>query len=363
MKKAILYISLILITALIVINPGRSISYALDSLGICYEIIIPSLFPFFVCSGLLVYSGFCNRLSKIMRPVMKPIFNINGAGAAAFVLGIISGYPLGALTACQLYEGSYLSKTETERLLAFCNNSGPLFILGSVGVSMYHSIQVGILLYISHILAAITVGILFRNYKKNSYAPPYMPIDTEQKTIGEIFQTALSNSINSILLVCGAVIFCSVISKAILDFIPVNGTLYSLILGAMEFVNGMSELSGQDMITVLKLIFSSWIVGFAGLSVHLQVMAVVAKYRLSLKPYIMGKILQGLIASLYTLILLKISKPISPVYANGSIGYSCFTASVYTILTASAVIGLYLGIAVLLFIKESGRIKKKMKNY
>ena len=361
MKKILIYIALLFITGIIILNPERSISYALDGLGICYEVIIPSLFPFFVCSGLLIYSGFCNELSKVMRPVMKPLFNINGSGAAAFVLGIISGYPLGALTACQLYEGNYLSKTETERLLAFCNNSGPLFILGSVGISMYHSLELGIMLYISHILAAVTVGIIMRCYGKNKYTPPYTPINTESKSMGEIFQTVLSNSINSILTVCGAVIFCSVLSKSFLELMPAKGVVHSVVLGAMEFVSGMSELSGQSISTVSKLMLASWIVGFAGVSVHLQVMAVVARYKLSLKPYIAGKFMHGLISALYTWILWKIFSPYCSVSATGSISYIFFTSSLYTILASAAIIGICIGVVVLLFFKESGRLKRKMK--
>ena len=306
-------------TLLILLNPQKTILFSLDSMKICYEVIIPSLFPFFVCSGLLIYSGFCTELSKLMKPIMKPLFNINGAGAAAFVLGIISGYPLGAVTACQLYEGNYLSKSETERLLAFCNNSGPLFILASVGISMYHSLKLGILLYISHILAAITVGIIMKKYKSSSYSPPYIPIDTEEKNIGEIFGTVLANSINSILTVCGSVIFCSVISKICLEYIPVKGIMHSIILGFMEFVNGISELSGQNVSTLLKLSLASLIVGFSGLSVHLQVMAIVSKYKLSLKPYIIGKILHGLLSFLYTYLLAKVSRPILPVFSSTSI--------------------------------------------
>ena len=166
MKKNIMYILIIFITFLILISPQNAIKFAREGLDLCYEMIIPSLFPFFICSGLLIYSGFAEVLTRIFTPVMLPLFRINGSGASAFVLGIISGYPLGAVTACSLYESNYLSKTETERLLAFCNNSGPLFILGSVGISLYHSPQTGWLLYIAHLLAALTVGIIFRFYNK-----------------------------------------------------------------------------------------------------------------------------------------------------------------------------------------------------
>lgn len=355
MKKIFMFAALLLPALLLIISPQKSVQYAIGSLNICYEVIIPSLFPFFVCSSLLVYSGFCNSLSQYMRFIMKPLFNVNGAGAIAFVLGLLSGYPLGAVTACQLYEGSYLSKSETERLLAFCNNSGPLFILGAVGAAMYHSVSFGIILYCSHILAAFTVGIIMRFYKKDSYTPPHMPVSTTQKSIGEIFQTSLANSVNSILTVCSAVIFVSVISKLFLEFIPVHGIFHSIVLGGFEFVNGISELSGLDISIRSKLVLSSWIVGFAGFSVHLQVMAVVARYRLSLVPYIIGKLLHGIISILYSYVIWNIFTPEKSEFMAHTVSFSFFSSSLYTIITVVFVLALCIGLGIFLYFKEKNQ--------
>lgn len=357
MKKILTYIFLIFITASIILNPAHAVNYALDSLGICYEVIIPSLFPFFVCSGLLVYSGFCDSLSRIMHPVMKPLFNVGGAGASAFVLGILSGYPLGALTACRLYEASYLSKSETERLLAFCNNSGPLFILSAVGVSMYHSLKLGIILYLSHIIAALFVGIIMRRFGKEKHNAPRLCMSTKQLSGGEIFKTVIANSLNSILTVCGVIIFVSVVSKLLLGLIPARGIFRILILGGFEFVSGLSELSKASVPMLAKLILSAWIVGFAGLSVHLQVMAVVAGHGLSLLPYILGKIIHGIVSAVTAGTLYMLFSPAPTISAATGISYSFFASSVYTaisVLSVAAVAGFLIVIA---FYKRSIHLK------
>ncbi len=362
MKKALTYTALIFLTFLIILNPTNAIGYALDGLGICYEVIIPSLFPFFVCSGLLVYSGFSDSLSKIMHPIMKPLFNIGGAGASAFVLGIMSGYPLGAVTACRLYEASYLSKSETERLLAFCNNSGPLFILGAVGVSMYHSIRLGILLYTSHILAAILVGIIMRGYKKDKHSAPRLTVSTKRMPAGEVFQTVISNSINSILTVSGVIIFVSVVSKLLLELIPATGVFHALVLGGMEFVSGISELSGINVPEIAQLMLASWVVGFAGISVHLQVMAVVAGHELSLMPYILGKLLHGILSAILTggMYLLFLPQPAAPAVAR--ISYSFFTSSLFSAVAVGAIIALVVLLFSIAIYKKALRLKSSCKN-
>lgn len=52
-------------------------------------------------------------------------------------MGIISGYPIGAKIVTEFRKNGDCSRAEAERLLAFTNNSGPLFIIGTVGVSMF----------------------------------------------------------------------------------------------------------------------------------------------------------------------------------------------------------------------------------
>lgn len=89
-----------------------------------------------------------------------------GAGAYAMLMGVISGYPIGAKIVTNFRENGMCSKEECERLLAFTNNSGPLFIIGSVGISMFYNSLIGILLFITHLLACLTVGFVFRFWKR-----------------------------------------------------------------------------------------------------------------------------------------------------------------------------------------------------
>lgn len=258
---------------------------------------------------------------------MRPVFNVSPAGSSAFILGIISGYPLGAVTAGELYRNNYLSKSEAERLLAFCNNSGPLFILASVGIALYSSIEYGIMLYVIHILASVTVGVIFRFYKRNTYHSLDAPVGTQKKSVGEIYSVSLQNALQTMLTVCGTVIFFSVISRLMLDMLPLSGLWNSLAAGVTEFVTGTVKIAGLDVNISKKLILTSIIVGFAGISVHMQVIAVIAKYQLSLIPYFLGKMLHGIIAGVYTWIYLSLH-PLSRAVFAPSMGKGFAVSSV-----------------------------------
>ena len=351
LKKIFIYMFAVGAVILLVKNASNAIVYASDALNICFEMIVPSLFPFFICSGILIYSGFCELLAKAFQFCMYPLFRVSPAGSSAFILGIVSGYPLGAVTAGELYANSYLSKTEAERLLAFCNNSGPLFILGSVGIAIYTNIRYGIALYVAHILAALTVGILFRFYGRNRHSAPPTRITSPDRSVGEIFDIALQNGIRNILTVCGAVLFFSVLSRLLLDILPLNGYASAIISGLLEFVTGTVKISGLTIPIAQKLVLTSIIVGFAGISVHAQVMAVIAKYHLSLAPYIVGKALHGLIAGLYMFIYLHFN-PITTAVFEPSMGRSFASASAFETVTAVAVVYLCVVCALGLYVRE-----------
>ena len=142
--------------------PEISAQAARDAMLLCAQTLIPSLFPFFVLSSLLIACGASELLSALLSPLMRPLFGLSGAGAAALALGLCGGYPVGARTAAELVENGALSQEEGERLLAFCNNAGPGFLLGVCGAGVFSSSRAGAALYLTHVAAALCAGLLIR---------------------------------------------------------------------------------------------------------------------------------------------------------------------------------------------------------
>lgn len=347
MKKFILSISVICIIYLILCHPDAALFYAHDSINICFEMIIPTLFPFFICSGILIHSGFCETLARLFRFCMRPLFGVNPSGSSAFILGIISGYPLGAITAGELYENNYITKTEAERLLAFCNNSGPLFILGSVGAAVYADMRIGAALYITHLLAALTVGVIFRFYRKNKTESITVPQKENYLSIGEIFNVSLQNAIRNMLTVCGAVVFFSITGRMLLDVFPLSDKAYTLFSGILEFATGTVNVAYLSAPLAEKLVLTAFVIGFAGISVHIQVIAVIAKYKFNLIPYFIGKLLHGLIAAVYMLVYLRFNPIIIESFApSASKAFAAASSieimAIVCIMTVSLVCALFL---------------------
>jgi nucleoside recognition membrane protein YjiH len=81
----------------------------------------------------------------------------------------------------------------------------------------------------------------------------------------------------------------------------------SLITGLLEITNGISLIANIHFKQIsVNVILASFLLGIGGLSVLLQVWSIVSKSDLSIKPYILGKLLQGILAAFYTYLMISI---------------------------------------------------------
>lgn len=336
--KKLFYAAVLTLTGLILFRAEAIMNHTKETLIMCFNIIIPSLFPFFVCSSLLIYSGFGTVIAKYAEKIMRPLFNVAPAGAAALVVGIISGFPSGAICTADLYASGNLSEIEAERLLAFCNNSGPLFIIGSVGIAIYSSPLLGAVLYAVHIMSSLIVGVIFSNYGKSRHNSPPTAVNTKEFTLSQSVSESIRTASKNILTVCFSIIFFAPIAQTVLELIPMSRFSDAVLSGIFEFSSGILKISQIDDSMIKKLAITSFILGFSGISVHLQVMAVTSKSDLSLKPYFLGKILHAFLSAfICALIMLLLNA--KPVFSGSSAVLSAgfMSTSLFVIISAAAI--------------------------
>ena len=130
-----------------------------EGIDLCLRAVIPSLFPFFAVSSLLVSLGAADGAGRVLARPFRRLFRCGGAGCAALLLGLIGGYPVGARTAAALVRQGALTPQEGGRLLTFCNNAGPAFAVGVAGVTVFSSGRIGVYLYLIHVTAALAAGL------------------------------------------------------------------------------------------------------------------------------------------------------------------------------------------------------------
>ena len=265
---------------MLILDGKNAIRGASDAIELCLTALIPSLFPFFMLSNLLIGSLYGQTL-PFLRPLTR-MCKIPDGAESLLLIGLLGGYPVGAQNIATSYQHGYLNHTNAVRMLAFCNNAGPAFIFGILS-AVFTQKSTCFLLWAVHIASAFFVGI---------FLPGGSPYEQTSPQSTEVAVTdALSHSIKAMSLVCGWVIIMRIIltfmQRWFLWLFPIP--MQVIISGFLELSNGciyLTEVPSEG----LRFMIASAMLAIGGVCVTLQTASVASS--LSLASYIPGKILQ-----------------------------------------------------------------------
>ena len=262
---------------------------ASDALRFCAASVIPSLFPFLVVTGLLMSLGFGAWASPMLSPLMA-LYRLPGAAGSALLLGFLGGHPLGAKAAADLYRLGLLTKGEAERLLTFCNNLSPAFLLSVLGLGVFHSARAGILLLLIHILSALLTGLCFRGRAAPQRETP-PPLSDAPTAFFPAFADAVGDAAAAMLRVCAFVVFFSVLARPVRAW---DSPAAAPLVGALELFSLTPMLTPDAH----GFILASACAGWGGASALGQTAATLENTGLSMRPCLLGKLVQALLSGM-----------------------------------------------------------------
>ncbi len=76
--------------------PQAALQASIRGLNIWWEVVFPSLLPFFIIAELLISIGVVKFIGVILEPLMRPLFRVPGIGGFVWAMGMASGFPAGA---------------------------------------------------------------------------------------------------------------------------------------------------------------------------------------------------------------------------------------------------------------------------
>ena len=362
--SVIFTLALSLAFLLFLLRSDIAIDYMKIGLKLCVETVIPSLFPFMVVSSLMVSSGVGTR---ICRPLIYPsrlLLGISECSACAALLGNACGLPVGAKVLCKMYDEGKISKRELEGVLALSNNPGSGFVISAVGISLFGSVKIGIILYVSLILSALIVGMISRFSIRDSKAKitgSSIVLKTDSKNdFAGMFTSAVHDSALSMLSVCAMIAFFSsfvgCVGATLVRF-GVPQTPIALISSVFEVSGGVSALSILPKSCALVLTAAA--LGWSGLSVHFQVISLCSGRGISFKRYFLSKIAQSLLSAALIAIFMRIAPISKDVFADSAyplLHKDIFSSAALFWCVISAAVALSGAIC---FIGKSKKIKKR----
>lgn len=301
---------------LLLLAPSEASAGAQRGLSVCAGVIVPSLFPFLLLSSYLTAMGLPAALGKLAAPLLSRL-SLPAVSAAPFLLGLCGGYPAGASAVAALVRSGALTPEEGARLLPCCNNTGPGFLIGVAGAAVFGSVRLGALLYLSHVLAALTLLLLSGRRRAASVCVPTVPAPR----LGSVsaFPACVSGAAETTLHICGYVVFFSVLT-ALLQSVGLISALagamalrfgmelrvcLALLSGLLELGSGVAALRGAAP-TPANLALAAFLLGFGGLAVHAQTLYAVSGTQIKCARHFAGRIIHGLLSAVYVLFFLAL---------------------------------------------------------
>ena len=285
-----------------------------EGLRLSVSVLIPSLFPFFICVNLTSALGLTGVLARVFAPVMRRMFHVSGAGCTAVLCGAAGGYPSGAQCVAALYREGQLSRAEAEYLLLFCNNAGPAFLFGAVGTVLGIGMTGCLLLWGIHLLSALVIGLVNRPKEAPNAALPHVQRANASGAVVEAVRSAGQAVLQITMFVAAFSVLARLLTMAAAHILP-DGVC-TVLTGMLELSGGIAALANLPIALRWKLALASFFLGFGGLCVWMQTQAVLAPAGLSGCGMLLAKLAQGLLAALITFFL----APLLPETVTASAG-------------------------------------------
>jgi Uncharacterized protein conserved in bacteria len=312
-NKAITIITTFTFLLVLFLFPVSAFTGAKNGLLLWFQTVLPTLLPFVILSNLIVALDLTSYITLFFYPLFKKIFGVSKYGSYPIVIGMLSGYPLGAKTCADLVKTNQISKGEGQFLLSLCNNASPMFITSYIGMQCLGIKNNQYLLLVIIYLSTIINAFLYRlnekivcKFQKNSLYHPsnYSTVTanskTDTRTTFQILDDSIMNAFEILTKIGGYIILFSLAAQIIYDIPALPHNIKILLVGIFEITTGTNAIALSTYSQTIKIILILTFTAFGGLSSLAQTKSVIADSGLSIKTYFVYKISNGIIAGFIT---------------------------------------------------------------
>ncbi|WP_026690017.1 sporulation integral membrane protein YlbJ [Alteribacter aurantiacus] len=337
-----------------ILFPKDAYEASIRGLNMWWEVVFPSLLPFFIMSEFLIAFGVVTFIGALFEPIMRPLFRVPGVGGFVWAMGMASGFPAGARLTARLRKDKKISRIQAERLVSFTNASNPIFIFGAIAVGFFHNPALGFFLAVCHYGGNLLVGLAMRFYGKNEELVSTRPFSIKEafsmmhherlkdtRPLGKMMGDAVHSAVTTLLMIGGFIILFSVLNRLLTvihlsDVFAIGVTVLLTLMNipnelSPALISGLFEITiGSQMASVSagtslyhQMIITSFILGFNGFSVQAQVASILAETDIRFKPFFFARLIHGVLAAILAVILFEplymqsIKKNATEVFAPG----------------------------------------------
>lgn len=317
-KNKIIKGFILLFLIVMIAFPSASFEGASSGLLLWFHNVLPNLLPFIILSNLMIRLNITKQISKLFFPVFGRLFRVSLEGCYPIVIGFLSGIPMGAKSTADLVSEHKIHKGEGQFLLVMCNNASPMFIIGYIAITQLKLPQIKYALFVIIYGSAILGAILYRIICSFSRKQKNLEFDfnarNNSKALSnrfsfELLDSSIMNGFEVVTRIGGYIILFSILAQIIKAVVPNFSMVKSILMGMIEITTGINQICNTDININIKIVLISALTSFGGFSGIAQTKSVLGDSRLSIKSYIIIKIISaGLaltLALFYVLLFLK----------------------------------------------------------
>lgn len=266
----------------IVINSTLSASYLFITK------VFVSIFPFIILSDILFYFNYDLFLKKIFGNIISKLFNVSKNTSIIYVLSILTSHPTNSIYIKEMLDRKEIDENDINKILLTTYFPSIAFVIGTIGIGIYHSIKIGVFLYLTILIKNILIGIFLRGKNLCKEVPS---IKKNKITLQETISKSIIKGINTSYIILGNIIIFTIIVNLLNNYLNINNTLLSLISGMLEMTNGIFMISNLNINLSRKILLTSFILNFSGLSIIFQTTSILNKYKINIKKILIIKLI------------------------------------------------------------------------
>mgnify|MGYP004532275119 FL=1 len=304
MKQRIITLFCICLLLFLLVHPEEALLSAKDGMSLWLNVMIPTLLPFLILTGILLKTGNIPQLLEPLAPFWKHFFGISPAGAYVLILGFLCGYPMGAKLAHDLYINHQISQREGEYLLTFSCNASPAFIFSYLSQNILegkippHSLLL-ILLSADFVCMLFFRFLVYHGNTVSSAKPEYRKKETyQQDSTGVILDVSIMSGFETITRLGGYILIFSLLFTGFYHYWPFCSQNKILLTSPIELTTGLHQIAQSAFSWKIKYITSMTLTAFGGFCVMFQTKSVLEE-KLSILPYIFAKCLNASLVFLF----------------------------------------------------------------
>ncbi|MBQ6877361.1 MAG: hypothetical protein IJO22_03045 [Oscillospiraceae bacterium] len=269
-------------------------------------------------SVFLCRSKAADFFEKLFLPLTF-LLKIPKACGGILLSALVGGYPAAAKNINDLALQGVIDSRTAGKMLCYCVNAGPPFLISAIGAGIFGNIKTGFLIFFAQLFSAALIAFFISLFSERISDIKSLPQPQKPKTSVCIVESVVSSAESCFRMCAFIVIACGITGiieqNAAFSSLKNSAAANAVFSGFFEVTSGCFACA--DIEGFSSIILAGAIASFSGISVILQIAAVTEESKIPLFPFVISRFFHAGITAGILRIFLLFSKDTAEVFSSG----------------------------------------------